>query len=308
VILILAVIGAVTCAIAPAVNSFAMLIVLAIFSGSLMSMLGSLANILILSGTPLASQGRMLSALHTMYGIGAAFASWSVGYSITHGIRWWMLFTGCLPLFLMLYPLAAKRKEVQIPEEKEARFQSPRLFGFQYLAMTVFCLYVAGEVTTSMWMTSWLMNTKNLSIETATTILSSYFIVLLAARFLCAMFVTQKLEKAILLLSLALPPVVLFLVISDLVSPWFLLAIGLYGPFFPVYLARVSRSSPSNWRSLTIWTIVAMNLLLALGHLFLGKLADNFGIGTAYFLPVASLSLAFIALCLYFLRERQLLS
>ena len=250
-------------------------------------MLGSLANILILSGTPLVSQGRMLAALHTMYGIGAAFASWSVGYSISHGIRWWMLFTGCLPLFLMLYPLAANRKVEKDLDEKKSRFQSPRLFGFQFLAMLVFCLYVAGEVTTSMWMTSWLMNTQSLSIESATTILSSYFGVLLVARFLCAVFMTPKLEKVVLLVSLALPPSILFLVLREMIDPWFLLAIGLYGPFFP---------------------IVAMNFLLALGHLFLGKLADNFGIGIAYFLPVAALSLAFVALCLYFLKERRLIS
>ena len=271
-------------------------------------MLGSLANILILSGTPLVSQGRMLAALHTMYGIGAAFASWSVGYSISHGIRWWILFTGCLPLFLMLYPLAANRKVEKDLDEKKSRFQSPRLFGFQFLAMLVFCLYVAGEVTTSMWMTSWLMNTQSLSIESATTILSSYFGVLLVARFLCAVFMTPKLEKVVLLVSLALPPSILFLVLREMIDPWFLLAIGLYGPFFPVFLARVSRSSPTNWRSMTIWTIVAMNFLLALGHLFLGKLADNFGIGIAYFLPVAALSLAFVALCLYFLKERRLIS
>ena len=284
-----------------------MLIVLAIFSGALMSMMGSQANILILGGTPLAGQGRMLAALHTMYGIGASFASWSVGYSISHGISWWMLFTGCLPLFLMLYPLAAKRNKVPTIEEKESRFQTPRLFGFQFLAMTVFCLYVAGEVTTSMWMTSWLMNTKSMDIEMATTILSSYFGVLLGARFLCAVFMTPKLEKIVLLLSLSLPPAVLFLVLHELIDPWFLLAIGLFGPFFPVFLARVSRSSPTNWRSFTIWTIVAMNLLLAAGHLFLGKLADRFGIGSAYFLPVFALSLAFVSLCLYFLKERRLL-
>jgi fucose permease len=152
------------------------------------------------------------------------------------------------------------------------------------------------------------MKTKNMNIETATTILSSYFGVLLGTRFLCAVFMTTQLEKIVLLLSLSIPPIVLFLVLRELIDPWFLLAIGLFGPFFPVFLARVSRSSPTNWRSFTIWSIVAMNLLLAAGHLFLGKLADKFGIGSAYFLPVAALGLAFVILCLYFIKERRLLS
>ncbi len=271
-----------------------------------MSMVGSLANILVLGGTPLAGQGRMLAGLHTMYGIGAAFASCSVGYSISNGIRWWVLFSGCLPFFLLLYPLVAKRENSKETAERVVQFQSPRLFGFQYLAMLVFCLYVAGEVTISMWMTSWLMESRNLSIESATTILSAYFVVLLLARLLCAMFVSPKLEKPLLLMSLSLPPIVLFSVLKGYIDPWFLIAIGLYGPFFPIFLTRVSRSSPTNWRSMTIWTIVAMNLLLAVGHLFLGRLADNLGISTAFFLPVAALGLAFVALCFYFYKVRQL--
>lgn len=306
VIIILAAMGVITCAIAPMVSSFTMLIVLAVFSGSLVSMLGSLSNILVVSGSPEAKQGRMLSALHSMYGVGAAFASWSVGFSISKGMPWWILFTGCLPLFLLLYPLASGNKPAQ--ENQAANFQSPNLFRFQLLAIAIFCLYVAGEVTTSMWMTSWLMSVKKMSIEDATLILSSFFGVLLATRMLCAVFMAPKWEMPVLIACLAIPPTVMFLVLQEMISPWFLLAIGLFGPFFPVFLSRVNRSSPTNWRSLTIWAIVAMNFLLAGGHLFLGKLANAFGIGKAFYLPVVALSMAFLTICTYFVLEKRLLA
>lgn len=304
VIVILAVLGVVTCAIAPLVGNFPMLIILAVCSGALIATLGSLANILVVGGTPVERQGRMLSALHTMYGTGAAFASWSVGAVIGNGVRWWVLFSACLPLFLALYPLA--RSSGQSIEKPTDRFQSPRLFGFQYLAVLIFCLYVSGEVTTSMWMTTWLIDVKGLSLESATLILSAYFVVLLTARIACAVWMIPEREKFVLLFSLIVPPAVMFMILGEYIGPWSFILIGLYGPFFPVFLARVSRFSPTNWRSLTIWAIVAMNLLLAVGHLSLGKIADAFGIGRAFYLPAIALTCAFFAISAYFLLESKI--
>jgi fucose permease len=304
VVIMLAVLGGIVCALAPMVTNFPMLIVLAVCSGALVSMLGSLANILVVGGTPQARQGRMLSALHTMYGLGAAFASWSVGAALSSGIRWWVLFTACLPLFLALYPLA--RRTGHAIATPAARFQSPRLFGFQYLAILIFCLYVSGEVTTSMWMTTWLMNVKGFSLEDATLVLSAYFVVLLAGRMACATFMTPEREKPVLLASLIVPPALMYLILGEHIGPWSFVLIGLYGPFFPVFLARVSRQSPTNWRSLTIWAIVAMNFLLAAGQLFLGKIADSFGIARAFYLPAVALTCAFAAISTYFLLESKL--
>lgn len=302
--LILAGLGLVTCLLAPIVTNFQLLILLAICTGALVAMIGSLANILIVGATPAERQGKVLSALHTMYGLGAAFASWAVGSAISHGFRWWTLFAAGIPLFLILWPLTrTKRQSADVPRSPQV--QSSKLVGFQIHAVVTFCLYVAGEVTTSMWMTTWLVRVKDLPLETATWILSGYFVVLLLTRIGCAIFITRRMERPVLLFSLSVPPTIMFLVLSEIISPWFLLAVGLYGPMFPLFLARVTRQSPTNWRSVTIWIIVAMNVLLAFGHLFLGKIADSFGIVRAYFLPPAALACAFVAIFTYFLGENR---
>src|SRR5690606_29575074 len=60
------------------VKDLASLMVLAILLGSATSSMGAMCNVLVLEGTPVPLQGRTLSGLHMMYGIGSIFAASAV--------------------------------------------------------------------------------------------------------------------------------------------------------------------------------------------------------------------------------------
>ncbi len=41
-----------------------------------------------------------------------------------------------------------------------------------------------------------------------------------------------------------------------------LIAVGVLGPFFPLLLARVKSSFPDAWRSVTVWVVLAIQLMM----------------------------------------------
>lgn len=287
------------------VSGFASLFVLSCFTGAVISVLGTMSNVLVLEGTPSAWQGKVLAGLHAMFGLGSLAGAALVAARLAAGDRWSNLYTIAVPCFLGLLAFAAigmKRAAKERPRTVQAATLAPA-----HMALVgLFGLYVVGEVMTSLWLSSFLVEAEGFSPEDAARFQARYFLVLTAARIACVVLVKQRWERLVLTLALVLP--IGAFAIGRMGAPSALVFMGLYGPFFPVMLARASRLYADRWRTITIWTIVAMNGLLAVSTAGLGALADAYGIVRAFHLPPLVLAMTLAGLWLYFRRLERPIS
>lgn len=279
------------------VQGFGTLLVLAMFLGITIAILGTMANILLVEGTPEPSQGRMLSSLHAVYGLvsmgTASFAGWALG----QGLAWSKLILVALPFYAMLL-LASTLK---LPKHGLRRVQqglSPKITRLQSLIILAFAFYVAGEVTMSLWMTTYLVKAQGFAMPMATRYLTVYFFLLMLTRLACAAFVKPSSEPVVLRLALLLPTLAA-VVGWSFDWPEAFVVMGIFGPFFPLCLARMGRRFPEKWRVLAIWATFGLHIAVAVADYAVGSLADQFGIKSSILLSPIFLFAAFIVISLY---------
>ena len=296
-------VGAVAGLWAQAVVGFAGLLVLAALIGVAVTALGTLATILVVEGSPQALQARLLAALHSTYGIGCMAGSSIVGAGLAWGLGWPKIFGLGAPVYLGLMIFAWVKLRPQHRAAHERTVQSAGLSRMQVLVVVAFAIYVAAEVTTSMWLTSVLVQIHHLSTSDATIYVSGFFLTMTLSRLACAAFLRPAWERPVLYAALILPLGGFALGMHG--ELWGFALTGLCGPYFPVCLAHMSRLFPDKWRSLTIWIMVVMNVSIGAFDLVLGRLADAFGLAAAYALPPALFVLALVLLALCFRQQRR---
>lgn len=292
---------AIACGIlAPFVTGFPTLLGLGALVGGTITVFGTMSNVFVIEGAPPKIQGKLLSGLHAMFGFGSMGASSAAGFAFKHQWHWSLLFAGAIPLYLT-FAIVAGTRIPERPKGRERTRQTGELTGLQKLCVGLFAIYVAGEVTTAIWLPTYLVEACGVAVENAPAYLTGYFLALTAARLLCFAFITPRSEKIVLVLSLAVPLAAHALGRAGML--WAFALMGLYGPFFPVLLARISRTFPDKWRAVTIWSIVAMNVLIGIGNVGLGSLADWLGISGAFYLPPACIAIGLALLVYYFHAE-----
>jgi fucose permease len=270
--------------------------ILAVFVGCAVSTLGTISNVLVVKGAPGGREGRLLSALHGMYGVGSALATMTVGHLISRGKPWSTPYFFAAPFFigLSLYSVALlrSRKKAEV-----VRKETGKITPLQVFVVFLFSTYVAGEVMTATWMTTYLVRVQNMSVSEATPFLSVYFLIMTGMRLGCAFFLKPHMEKLILRWALLVP--VGFFLLGYKGALWAFPLAGLYGPFFPVFLSRVTRFFNASARTLTILIMVGMNAMLGVCSLGLGRLADVLGMRQAYLLAPILLFSGFCLLNIY---------
>ena len=285
------------------VVSYSGLLVLAALIGVAVTALGTLATILVLEGTPSLLQSRVLAAQNSTYGIGCMAGATVVGAGLAHGLSWQQIFGLGAPAYVGLMIFAWLRLRPHHLAATQRTVQSAGLSPLQALVVATFAIYVAAEVTTSMWLTSYLVQVHRLAASATSGYVSGFFLVLTLSRLACAFWLRPRWEKRVIYAALILPLVGFALGMHG--ELWGFSLVGLCGPFFPVYLARMSRLFPDKWRSVTIWIMVIMNISIGGFDLVLGRLADIFGLATAYCLPAVLFIAAVALLAAYFRQERR---
>jgi hypothetical protein len=111
-------------------------------------------------------------------------------------------------------------------------------------------------------------------------------------RFLCFLLVRPRYETLVLVGCLTLGA--LFGILGQQGHSWALPLMGIVGPFFPLTMARISIKFPSTWKQMMMNVYVCIQLMLALMHVSVGRVADTLGIGTAFLLAPAFLLLALV--------------
>lgn len=212
------------------------LFVFAFLMGGAISSLGSLANLFVFQGTEERLRARAYSALHTMYGAASALGPLVVPAILNIGLAWQWVFLPSVLLLALLTLLPMR----EVPSSVNS-VNTPRTSGqLSWSVIATFVVYVLSEVLTSMWMVALLVETKGFTIASASPYLTFFFIFIAFSRILCIIWpVTEKQERRILWGSQVI--FVVCLILGTLVSPVALSIAGLVGPFFPFFMARVTR-------------------------------------------------------------------
>ncbi|WP_230398428.1 MFS transporter [Novisyntrophococcus fermenticellae] len=149
---------------------------------------------------------RHMSWLHCMWGVGASFGPYIMGYALTKGNGWnagyriiAVLQIVLTVILIVSLPLWKKRSDTAsddspLPEKALTLGQIFRIPGAKEVMITFFC-YCALEQTTGLWLSSYLVLHRGISAETAAGFASLFFIGVTIGRALSG-FLTMKLNDA----------------------------------------------------------------------------------------------------------------
>ncbi|KMZ52951.1 MFS transporter [Dorea sp. D27] len=149
---------------------------------------------------------RHMNWLHCMWGIGASFGPYVMGYVLTGGQGWNMgyryigiLQIGLTVILMLSLPLWKKREDTGNVVEKDSSGkpltlkQIVKIPGAKEVMVTFFC-YCALEQTTGLWASSYLVLYRGASAESAAGFASMFFIGITLGRALGG-FLTIKLDN-----------------------------------------------------------------------------------------------------------------
>ena len=272
---------------APWISGFWGLLLLGVFIGASVSIIGSLSNILTIQGASEARRGRILSAQQVMYGVGSFLAPLGFSMAMNWQLSWWSVLALATIIF-GAYSVGFSRS-IDANRLKQEKHSKPhQAFRFrdtslaQKIAVLTFGTYVGGEVLGSMWMATLMVDHFKLSTTDAADFVGYFFLALAVTRLLSFVFVRPRWERWIIYGSL-LGGVIGLSLGQQGILIGFVLAAAV-GPFFPLFMAEVSRQFPKVWRQIAIWIFVSIQSSLGMVHLSTGRLSDWLGIHQAFLL------------------------
>ena len=260
-------------------------------------LLGTLSSIHVQQNARPEVRSNVMSLLHVMYGAGSYLAPFIVTFFILEKKHWQYNFIAAvIPLALIFgYLILKPRSDIQhiTPTAKEYY----RIAGNQWLTIIAMGFYVCGEVLASMWMVSYFQNYLNYASTDSNFFQSVFFACMAITRLLCFLFLPSGWELRVMVISVLLG-IAVFCAGIALKNPAFIALVGIIGPFFPLYIARISQKFPKQQRSMTIYVLSFMQLSLACAQLFLGKLSNEIGIKNAFLMPPILMAISLILILL----------
>ena len=282
--------------IAPFVSSVSQLMLLGLVMGSSVALMGSTCNIHAINGSPAHLRGKLLSIQQVMYGIGSFLAPFGFAYLYGAAWPWW---TAIVIIALVNCGLAVVLQISLSPSPVIAPEASKQKLSLKLaLPVVLFAIFVGGEVLTSMWMSTYLIQVANLEAPTAARLNSYFFLVIGITRVAIFLFLPERWERTVIIIALAVGIGFILLSLSGFYQ--LLPLAGLVGPFFPLFMTQVSKVFPTSWKNMTIWIFASIQFMLGCIHLSVGNLADIIGIGSAYYLGPSLIFIALILVIIFF--------
>lgn len=285
--------------IAPFIDGSVGLILLGLVMGSGISLMASICSILTILGSPTHLRGRALSIQQVMYGIGSFAAPLIFSGLIAAEFPWWVGITLVSSMNLLLFLIFLRILPSESSSDQDPSEESSHPFSVDLLLpIVLFAICVGGEVLTSMWMSTFLVKAAHFDISSASQYNSAFYLMIAGSRFCAFLFVPEKWERRAILLCLV--SAIVCVSLSLTVDPRFMPGAGLVGPFFPLFMAQVSKIYPSTWRQMTIWIFASIQFVLGSIHLAVGNLTDFLGIRTAFVLSPLLLTIGLILIIVFF--------
>lgn len=283
--------------------------VLAITLGISIALMGMMCNLLVIEGSPVATRGRWLAGLHATYGLGSLLAGILASQILAHQLPWrwlfWAIVPVCLVFLAISYASARKPSETNKSEDHTATPQRPLQavshrqlaeraepgYGGWVLAGATALTYVAGEVGTTMWLSSFLVHARAADDSAAAMGVSGFFLAMTLTRLGCV-FLPSRWEGLMLKIALLLP--ILAFLVSYYGDYRGFALVGLCGPFYPLLLAHLSRVYHRSWRRLAIFLFLCAQAGLVVVNYLIGQLSDRIGIEMVFLAPPMLLGTALL--------------
>jgi len=279
------------------VSTSSLLWVYGAFVGGVIAMGGAMGNILILSGSEERYRSKFFCLLHCFYGFVSLLSPLVAARVLSAGFRWHTVLGVSVVgvVFCLIYVFK------KLPDGYGTFETVHSSYPPSILIPCLFAAYVAAEVGTSMWMTTYLLEHRQMNVAESAPYLSLFFLLMGFTRLLTAFCLNPLHEKSWLVGSISLWA--FFFLMGHLGSPLALSFTGVIGPFFPILLSRISRNFPREWRSLAVWLLSAVQGTLAMSHFFMAALVPRLGISVAYWVPFLFMLIAVMLLFVYFRKE-----
>ncbi|MFV0503653.1 MAG: MFS transporter [Lachnospirales bacterium] len=190
--------------------------------------------------------------LHCFWGLGASLGTfilaitinntWRFGFRIISLVQFFLAFILFLSIKLNVWNI-----EKHIEESPEEKFKGEKLNKkiYQYLAILMFFLYTGVEYSMILWITTVLVETKNLNIVNSTFIASSFYFFIMTGRFLAGIIVEKIGNKMTMRLGCSMACT--GLLVLALSNEYYLIFLGslLFGlglaPLFPCLMHETPR-------------------------------------------------------------------
>ncbi|SMF77986.1 MFS transporter [Pseudobacteriovorax antillogorgiicola] len=276
--------------IAPWVHDLVRLLALGLVMGAGVALMGSICNILTIKGSPSHLRGRLLSIQQVMYGVGSFLGPMTFAWFYEAQYPWWTAISIMSLANLILAGIITRVVPDEPAEDHDLNQPKEPFQWYSLVPVTLFAIYVGGEVLTSMWMSTYFIQVQNYSTVDASQLTSYFFLAISSSRFLSFLLVRPQWERMAMIGSLVLGITFILLAING--YPKLMPLAGLLGPFFPLFMAQVSHIYPKLWKSMTIWIFTAIQTSLALIHLSVGQLTDWVGIERAFYLAPLMITIA----------------
>lgn len=262
--------------------------------GGMLSVLGTLSNLFTQRSAPPLYRHRAMSGVHAAYGLASFIAPLVAAKILLIPTRWHWIYIGVTLPILALVFVCMRVAPTDSPNKGTDTKQAVHLKWEHWLVVGVMIFYVAGEVVTSMWMTTWAVS-RGHTLQQGAEYTSLFFILMMITRLFCSFFVTTRWMWVVIWSSLILSA--LFFTLGRLLDlPWLVAGMGCLGPFFPLYMSYVTIRYPHRDRTIVIWILGLMQALLAVMNLCVGHLAVSFGIDLAYWLAPAMIAVSLMLL------------
>ncbi len=280
-----------------AAPNFYFFLAMSILFGLNSGILGLVPNVLVPLGATAERKQQLLSGLHAMYGVASLLAPLfvaAVSY-FTHNWRYTFALTALAPLTLYFYSLHqshhAHHSKPKISKEEHALNKKKNFKPQIFLALMV-SFAVAAEIMISSRLALYMRRVWNYDLEMSSIYVTFFFVALLAGRLLFTGVKFNRTIKTQLSVSLILTALMYFLGLY--INPLFLAVAGFtIAPFYPLAISLISTEFPEDLDTAVSYMMATDSMMLALMHLLVGKLSDEFGIHLAIYSGVFFLTISF---------------
>lgn len=268
-------------------ESYSQVMMAAVFFGWSMATMGVVQNFLVVTESPEHLRNRILSGLHSMYGLASLLAPLLVHFLATQTLDkavWrqsFLLGSSCsLAILILSFGLKKKTSDVKNIETKETTQSSlgKRLyFGFAVSG------YVLAEVLVASRIAQYVRSQFQYDLSHSSLFTAGFFVCLLAGRLLFSFWVPKVALETQLRTSLALT--ILSLLAGLWISPYFLALAGFFmGPFYPLTMVEAGRLFRGHVDQALSICVGLSAMYVVLMQMSFGWLNDQYGISTGFYL------------------------
>lgn len=227
----------------------------------------------------------------------ALLAPLAIGAMVSAGLGWRLAVLLPMPLFAILL-VREWRQAVPAPDKQLEHVEKRQLPGRFWAFWVVACLGVAAEWSIGFWGTDYLHTIVGFQLERAVSLLTVFFVAMLAGRIIGSRMVRMFLPAQILGAALVIALVGVVLVWQATLPALNLIGLGLaglgIGNLFPMSLAAAVASAPGQLAAATARMTLAGGVAIVSAPLILGGWADQVGLRSAFGLVPMMLCIAML--------------